>query len=133
MSTADEQGNHGFTDRGEPLFVETFVARLVRSAALRAEGELEILTSSAIIRGQPDDANYVSDLWHRVREEIAEERHKPDSRVPDAAGGDFLELKNVRVTPLAAPDQEHHFNDLVLFTKEITAIRTTARPDRLAV
>lgn len=119
----------GATSQGEPLSVQTFVVRTLRSAALRAEGELEILTDSAIVRGWPDDSNYMADLWHRVREEIAEERHTNDSRLPEAVGGDFIELKHVTVTPFATPEQEHRFDDLVLFTHQIRALRTTRRPE----
>lgn len=129
MSVPDREG--ASTKRGEPLAVQTFVSRVLRSAALRAGAELEIVLDHVLIRGRPDGANYVNDLWHRVREEIAEQRHEPDTRLPDAAGGDFIELTDVRVIPLGAPERETRFDDLVVFTNDIRAIRSTKRPEQM--
>ena len=125
------EGDAPTTRRGEPLAVQTFVARVLRSAALRADAELEIVLDTAIVRVRADGSNYVNDLWHRVREEIAEERHEQDSRLPDAAGGDFIELTQARLSPLTAPDREVQFGDLVVFTRDIRAIRSSRRPDHL--
>ena len=65
------------------------------------------------------------------REEIAEERHEEDSRLPDAAGSDFIELAQARLSPLTAPDREIQFDDLVVFTRDIRAIRSSRGPDHL--
>ena len=122
----------GATDAGGPLSIKTFMSRVMRSAALRTGGELEVLTASALIRGRPAEESVVGDLWHRTREEIAGERHESDSRLPQATGGDFLELRDVRVNALSAPDRVMRLGRLVLFTEEIVGLQTTAVPDDLA-
>jgi hypothetical protein len=126
-----EHRDHQISPYGESLAVKTFVSRTLRSTALRGEGELEIVTPFAVIRGRPARENHVGDLWHRTREQVSSARHEENSRIPSVEGGDLIELESVTVTPFASPASPLKFDDLVVFSNDAVAIRATVRPATL--
>lgn len=116
---------HAETARAQPWFTKTFVTRVMRSAALKSGGWLEILTESHWISGEPVRESEFRELWNRTREQIVQERHDPESRIPEIQGGDVLELQKVTVRPLSG-QREQRFDRLVVFTEEIVAITATS-------
>ena len=125
-----EQSDHQSSPYGESLAIKTFVSRALRSAALRASGELELVTPFAIIRGRPSNENRIGDLWHRTREQVSTARHEESSRIPNVEGGDLIELESVTVTPFADSTRPIQFADLVVFSHDVVAMRSTVLPQR---
>ncbi|HEY8490458.1 MAG TPA: hypothetical protein VIO14_05645 [Dehalococcoidia bacterium] len=116
---------HAATAQAQPWFTKTFVSRVMRSAAVKSGGWLEVLTGSLWISGEPVQESEFRELWNRTREQITQERHNPESRIPEIQGGDVLELRKVTVRPLSG-EREQHFDRLVVFTEDIVAITATS-------
>jgi len=121
--------DRGSTPWGETLEVKTFVSRALRSGAMRGDGELELVTATAVIRGRPSPENRVSDLWHRTREQVTTARHEGANRIPDVEGGDFIELTSVTLEPFGAGGQVIAFDDLIVFSQDVLAMRSTVMPE----
>jgi hypothetical protein len=120
-----EQRDHQISPYGEALAVKTFVSRALRSVAIRGDGELELVTPFALIRGRPSRENRIGDLWHRTREHVTSARHSDKSRIPSVEGGDLIELESVTFTPFAGAGTPIHLSNLVVFSHDVVALRST--------